>query len=206
MHTVLDQRTRYITTVVEDIFQPHNASAVLRSCDAFGIQDVHIIENRNRYHVNPGVELGTAQWLSLHRYTRAATPEPSYDQTRAAVAHLKRSGYRIVATSPHRDDVTLEQLDLDAGPVAIVFGSEKEGLSPTALDLADEYMRVPMAGFVESLNISVCAAITMHHLASTLKQSSIAWRLRDEERNVIIERWLRRSVKHSTRILERAEG
>jgi tRNA (guanosine-2'-O-)-methyltransferase len=150
---VLAERTRYITVAVEDIYQPHNASAVLRTCDAFGIQDVHIIENRNIYRLNPSVELGTAQWLTLHRHRG---PE---NNTEAAINHLRSTGYRIVATSPHARQQELEALDLNAGPVAVLFGTEKEGLSETALSLADEYVAIPMYGFVESFNISVSAAL-----------------------------------------------
>jgi tRNA (guanosine-2'-O-)-methyltransferase len=206
MEEILAQRSRWIATVVEDIYQPHNGSAVLRSCDAFGVQDVHIIENRNRYHVNPGVELGTAQWLSLYRYTAGvpagATTDPE-EQTRTAVATLHRLGYRVAAMTPHRDDTLLPDLDLTRGPVALLFGSEKEGLSPTALELADEYVRIPMRGFVESLNISVSAAVSMESLSRRLRSSSIAWALSERDRLTILARWLRRSVRHAGLILER---
>jgi tRNA (guanosine-2'-O-)-methyltransferase len=205
MQQVLAQRSRYIAAAVEDIYQPHNGSAVLRSCDAFGVQDVHIIENRNHYRVNPGVELGTAQWLSMYRYPRPQddTAPAGAPRTRAAVATLHRLGYRVVATTPHRDDVTLSQLDLSAGPVALLFGSEKEGLSEVALELADEYMRIPMQGFVESLNISVSAAVSMHDLSARLRESEIPWRLSERERNIVLARWLRHSVRHAGLILER---
>tara|TARA_B100000614_G_C14469949_1_gene462070 strand:- start:13 stop:774 length:762 start_codon:yes stop_codon:yes gene_type:complete len=211
MQQVLDQRSRYIVAAVEDIYQPHNASAVLRSCDAFGVQDVHIIENRNRYQVNPGVELGTAQWLSMYRYTRPAIPEEDNakpadpaPRTRTAVATLHSLGYRVVATTPHRNDVTLDELDLTRGPVALMFGSEKEGLSDTALGLADQYMRIPMHGFVESLNISVSAAVSMRTLSARLRASSLPWQLTATDRRVILARWLRRSVRHAGLILDRA--
>ncbi|HKK48615.1 MAG TPA: RNA methyltransferase [Alkalispirochaeta sp.] len=205
MQQVLNRRSRYIAVAVEDIYQPHNGSAVLRSCDAFGVQDVHIIENRNRYRVNPGVELGTAQWLSMYRYPRPHDSEAgaAAAQTRAAVATLHRQGYRVVATTPHRDDVTLAELDLTMGPVALLFGSEKDGLSEVALDLADEYMRIPMEGFVESLNISVSAAVSLHELAGRLRNGSITWQLRERERNIVLARWLRHSVRHAGAILER---
>jgi tRNA (guanosine-2'-O-)-methyltransferase len=218
MEEILIQRSRWIAAVVEDIYQPHNGSAVLRSCDAFGVQDVHIIENRNRYHVNPGVELGTAQWLSLYRYTagvasdggsaaaRAASIGDAAAQTRTAVATLHRLGYRVAAMTPHRDDTLLPDLDLAAGPVALLFGSEKEGLSETALELADEYVRIPMRGFVESLNISVSAAVSMEHLSRKLRASSIPWALPERDRLVILARWLRRSVRHAGLILERERG
>ncbi|MFW5696041.1 MAG: TrmH family RNA methyltransferase [Alkalispirochaeta sp.] len=205
MQQVLSRRSRYIAAAVEDIYQPHNGSAVLRSCDAFGVQDVHIIENRNHYRVNPGVELGTAQWLSMYRYPRPQDdPEPAgAPRTRAAVATLHRLGYRVVATTPHRDDVTLSELDLTAGPVALLFGSEKEGLSEVALELADEYMRIPMEGFVESLNISVSAAVSLHELATRLRSSAVPWQLSERERNIVLARWLRHSVRHAGPILER---
>ena len=208
MITVLDRRTRYLAAVVEDVYQPHNGSAVLRSCDAFGIQDVHIVENRNRYQVNPGVELGTAQWLSLYRYTRPTRPDDGDPTvgTRAAVATLHRLGYRVYATSPHRDDVTPEDLNLETSPVALMFGAEKEGLSATALELADGYLRIPMHGFVESLNISVSAAITLQTLSVRLRNSDLPWRLDPEYRTRILARWLRRSVRHAPAILDRARA
>ncbi len=202
MQHVLDQRSRYITAAVEDIYQPHNGSAVLRSCDAFGVQDVHIIENRNRYQVNPGVELGTAQWLSLFRY-RAPADAVSPEGTEEAVRALRSAGYRIVATTPHRDDVDLEGLCLTDGPIAIFFGAEKEGLSNTILDTADEYLRIPMRGFVESLNISVSAAICLNRLGDRLRTEAIPWRLSETDRRRILNRWLYRSVKNAGLILER---
>ncbi|MFP4151348.1 MAG: TrmH family RNA methyltransferase [Alkalispirochaeta sp.] len=231
MQHVLDQRSRYISVAVEDIYQPHNASAVLRSCDAFGVQDVHIIENRNRYQVNPGVELGTAQWLSLYRYrasgfstapsTTPISPEgvseqfapsasptttgttPSGEGTLEAIGALRAAGYRIVATTPHRDDVDPDTLPLGDGPIALFFGAEKEGLSETMLHSADEYLRIPMRGFVESLNISVSAAVCLNRLGDRLRQEGHSWRLPREHRLRILNRWLRSSVKNAAKILER---
>lgn len=190
MEQVLDERTRYITVVVEDVYQPHNASAVLRSCDAFGVQDVHIVENRNRYRVNPGVELGTSRWLTLHRYRSGE------DNTGRAVESLHRRGYRVIATTPHTDDIELADLLVTDGPLALMFGNELDGLSPRALDLADGYVRIAMHGFVESLNISVCAAVALHHLTRRMRSDVADWRLAEDERNEIFLRWLRRSVKN----------
>lgn len=200
MTTVLAARTRYLSVAVEDIFQPHNASAVLRSCDAFGVQDVHIIENRNHFHVNPGVELGTAQWLSLFRYRHAPRA------TEEAFDALRQRGYRVVATTPHTNDVTLPDFDLARGPAVLVFGTEKEGLSDAALAAADEFVRIPMHGFVESLNISVSAAICLQQLTGALRDTSIAWRLQQHERAVILNRWLRRSVRQAEQIVLRELG
>lgn len=217
MLEVLDARSRYISVAVEDIFQPHNASAVLRSCDAFGVQDVHIVENRNKYRVNPGVELGTAQWLSLFRYQGAPTATnvvrraetqspgspPSLHGTHEAFRALREEGYRIVATTPHRDAWDLDSIPLDTGPLVILFGAEKEGLSSYALDNADEYLKIPMRGFVESLNISVSAAITLQHLGARLRSSARAWELPAADRAIILNRWLRSSVRNSGAILQR---
>jgi tRNA (guanosine-2'-O-)-methyltransferase len=188
MRRVLAERTRYLCVAVEDIYQPHNASAVLRTCDCFGIQDVHIIENRNAYCVNPGVELGTAQWLTLHRYRGGD------DNTRPAIERLRAFGYRIVATTPHTDQVSLHEFDLAAGPVALLFGNELERLSQAALAEADEHLVIPMHGFVESFNISVSAAIVLHHLSLGLRSAQFEYRLSQDEQDAVLLSWLRSSI------------
>ncbi len=194
MMRVLDQRTRFVTVVLEDIYQPHNASAVLRTCDCFGVQDVHIIENRNRYRINPDVELGTAQWLTLHRYNRRDNNTPE------AIAELRRRGYRIVATTPHGRTVSLDEFRVADAPTAVLLGNELEGLSETALDAADERLRIPMYGFVESFNISVSAAIILNTLCSTLRRDREDWTLSGDEREEILLGWLRRSIKRSVEL------
>jgi tRNA (guanosine-2'-O-)-methyltransferase len=195
---LLDLRTRYITVVLEDIFQAHNASAVLRSCECFGIQDVHIIENSNPYKISPDVALGAEKWLSIYRYNQHT------ENTTTALNHLKKNGYRIVATSPHKNDCNLEDFDQQKGKFALIFGTELNGLSPLALDMADEYIRIPMAGFTESLNISVTAALCIHHLTGKLRNSmAIDWHLPVTEREDIMLNWLRTSIKKSD-LIERA--
>lgn len=196
MRRVLAERTRYLSVVIEDIYQPHNASAVLRTCDCFGIQDVHIVENRNAYRLNPGVELGTAQWLTLHRYKG----EPN--NTPAAIDQLRSAGYRIVATTPHTRQRSLDDFDLDAGPVALLFGNEPDGLSEIALDLADEHLVIPMVGFVESFNVSVSAAIILHTLSGKLRTSGIAYHISPEEIDELLLHWLRKSISRAE-VLER---
>jgi tRNA (guanosine-2'-O-)-methyltransferase len=189
---LLDQRTRYITVVLEDIFQPHNTSAVLRSCECFGIQDVHIIENNNEYRINPDITLGSQKWIDLFRYNREV------QNTQTAINHLKDLGYRIVATTPHKNDCTLEEFDLHKGKFALVFGSELKGLSPLALQLTDEFVKIPMTGFTESLNISVTVAIFIHHLAGKLRSSNIInWQLTPDEKQQILLAWLMNTVKKS---------
>jgi tRNA (guanosine-2'-O-)-methyltransferase len=215
MQEVLAGRTRYLTVAVEDIYQPHNASAVLRSCDAFGVQDVHIIENRNRYRINPGVELGTSQWLTVRR-CHHPDPDRPLRATEECITELRRRGYRIVVTSPHRSAPTPEEISLEAGPMALLFGTEKEGLTETALGMADEFLRIPMVGFVESLNISVCAAISLQILARRLRGTEspgeqtgaepLPWHLRDDEQQELLHEWLLGSVPHGERIIARELG
>jgi tRNA (guanosine-2'-O-)-methyltransferase len=187
---VLQNRTRFLTIVLEDIYQPHNASAVLRTCDCFGIQDVHIIENHNKYEVNPDVALGSSKWLTLKKYNRGENNTPS------CLSELKNLGYRIIATTPHEHDDTPETLLLDE-KTALVFGTELEGLTPDALAMADGFVRIPMFGFTESLNISVSAAVLIRSLVERLHREQPRWQLTEAERMEIRLDWAMNSVKHS---------
>ena len=185
---VLDWRTRHLTVVLEDIFQPHNASAVLRTCDLLGVQDIHVVENRNHYAVNPEVVMGSTKWLSLYHYDETEFNTP------AAFERLRGEGYKIVAACPHRDDFTPKELPLDE-PVALVFGTEKEGLSDYAIENADMHVRIPMFGFTESYNISVSAALLLYTLMERLHCSNnIDWHLNDADRNAVRLLWTRRSL------------
>ncbi len=195
---IINQRTRYLTLVLEDIYQSHNASAVLRTCDCFGIQDVHIIENRNEYDVNPDVSLGSDKWLTLKKYNS------EQNNTANTIKELKSQGYRIVATTPHKDDIDLEEFNIERGKVAFMFGTELRGLSDEALQHADEHLKIPMYGFSESFNISVSAAIIFHHLTHKLRNTkNLDWQLNTEERKEILLDWLKASVKDSNRIIDR---
>jgi len=193
--TLLNLRTRYLTVVLEDIFQAHNASAVLRSCECFGVQDVHIIENYNEYRISPDVALGANKWLSLFHYNR------QQQNTSQTLESLKNQGYRIIATTPHKNDRNLEEFDIKKGKFALVFGAELKGLSPISLDMADEFVKIPMVGFTESLNVSVTAALCIHHLTSKLRNDpDIQWRLTKDEKLEIKLNWLRNSIKKSALI------
>lgn len=193
---ILARRTRYITIGLEDIYQSQNASAVIRTCDCTGIQDIHIIENRNDYSINPDVTLGSEKWITLHYHNNGKANTP------AAIGELKKRGYRIVATSPHIEGSTPESFDLKQGRAAFLFGTELNGLSERALELADEYIRIPMAGFTESYNISVSAAIILYHLRKQLEASSIDWRIGKEEGTGILLHWLRTSIR-SVELIEK---
>ena len=185
---VLQNRTRHLTVVLEDIFQPHNASAVLRSCDLTGVQDVHIIENNFMFDINPDVVMGSTKWLDIHRYNEEEFNTP------AVIEQLKSKGYQIVATCPHRDDYTPETLPLDR-PVALFFGTEKTGLTDFVLDHADRYVRIPMVGFTESFNISVSAALLVYTLTRRLReQTDLDWHLSEEEKNEVRLEWSKRTL------------
>lgn len=192
---VIQYRTKYISVALEDIYQPHNASAVLRTCDCFGVQDVHIIENRNTYKVNPDVALGASKWLNLYRYSEKE------NNTLDAINELRNKGYRIVATTPHTNDVNLDDFDIEKSKFVLFFGTELQGLSQLMMDNADEYLKIPMYGFTESFNISVSAALTMHHLSEKMRKSNINWQLSEEEKDQILLNWLKTTVKRSDEII-----
>jgi len=189
---ILSFRTNYITVVLEDIFQTQNASAVLRSADCFGIQTVHAIENRNEFQVNADVVRGASNWVSVNRYNQGSM------NTVAAINKLKQDGYRIIATSPHEHDVALEDFDLEKGKAAFIFGTERPGLTDIAKNEADEFMKIPMVGFTESLNLSVSVAVTIHHLTDKLRNhSDIDWHLTDQEKQRLLLHWLKLSIKRA---------
>ncbi len=185
--TVLDYRTRHITIALEDLYQPHNASAVLRSCDIFGIQDIHIVENKNAYTVNKDIALGAPKWLNLHRYRKAE------NNSLDCIQKLKDQGYRIVATTPHEKDCNLEDLSVDK-PLALFFGTELTGISDTVREHAEEFVKIPMYGFTESFNISVSAALCLHTLKEKLHKSTANWHLNDSEKEQLLLQWLRNSI------------
>jgi tRNA (guanosine-2'-O-)-methyltransferase len=187
---ILSLRTNYLTVVLEDIYQTQNASAVVRSADCFGIQNVHMIENKNVFQVNPDVVRGASNWVTVNRHNDSAM------NTTDALRKLRQEGYRIVLASPHDHDVNLEDFDLKKGKAALVFGCERPGLSEWANKEADEFMKIPMVGFTESLNVSVAVAVTLHHLTHQLRcNSSINWHLTEIEKQELLLAWLRVSIK-----------
>ncbi|MDP8205969.1 MAG: RNA methyltransferase [Candidatus Electryonea clarkiae] len=186
---VLAQRTRFVTVALEDIYQSHNASACLRTCDCFGVQDIHVIENRNHYTINPDIALGSSKWINLLRYNKQDD-----NNTAGCIESLKSRGYKLVATTPHREDFTPFNLPLD-DPVALLFGTEETGLSEEAMDCADYFLRVPIYGFTESFNISVSVALVLYNIMERLRETDIDWQLEKEEKLDIKLHWVRKVVK-----------
>lgn len=188
----INQRTKNISIVLEDIYQARNISAVMRSADFFGIQDLHIIENRNKFISDRKVDLGSEKWLNIIRYGKKE------NNTKKCLTKLKKNGYQIIATSPHKTKNTLENIKIK-DKVAILFGTELHGLSKEAIKLSDETIRINTYGFTESLNISVSAAICMYHLRNIINKK-ISPKTSNEEKQDIMIKWLRNSIKSSKEI------
>ncbi len=178
-------RTKHLTVVMENIHQEHNASAVLRSCDCFGIQELHVIEKNNEYLVQRDIARGAGRWVDMFTYDKDHTA------TADCIKHLKNKGYKIVATTPHKDAKPIMDLDLSQ-PVALVFGTEQDGISDEVKSLSDEFVTIPMYGFTESFNISVSAAIILSTLRQRLENSEIAWTLSEKEQLLLKIEWCKR--------------
>lgn len=189
---VLSQRTKFFTVATEDVYQLHNTSAVIRSCDVFGIQEVNIVEEQNTKRIDREIAMGAQKWVDLNRY----------HNVKACINDLKRDGYQIVATTPHANDCLLHEFDVTKKS-CFFFGRETEGLSQEVLDEADCFLKIPMVGFTESLNISVSAAIILQHVTTKLKQTEIDWQLSYNERLKKRLDWCKKTIKSYDEIIER---
>ena len=185
-------RTRHISVVLEDIYQSHNASAVLRSCDCFGVQDVHVVEARNAFNPAGDVAVGSSKWVDYYKH---ASIEEAY-------RHLHQQGYRIVATLPHENDTMIGDLDISQ-PTALVFGTELTGLTQEAIDGADAYVKIPMYGFTESFNISVCAALSLFSLTERMRrEASLHWQLGDDELLDLKLHWMMQAIRDGEKVMK----
>lgn len=189
---VLPQRTKHFTVATEDVYQLHNTSAVIRSCDVFGIQEVNIVEEVNSKRIDREIAMGAQKWVDLNRY----------HTTKSCIKDLKSKGYQIVATTPHAKNCELIDFDISKKS-CFFFGRETEGLSQQVIDNADCFLKIPMVGFTESLNISVSAAIILQHVTAQLRKSDILWKLSETE---ILEKrfdWIKKTIKNYDAIVER---
>ncbi len=189
---VLSERTRHFSVVTEDVYQLHNTSAVMRSCDVFGVQDLSIVEEINSKRIDKEIAMGAQKWVNLKRYN-------SID---ICIDDLKSQGYQIVATSPHNQSVALHDFDVTKKS-AFFFGKERDGLSPTVLQKADVSLKIPMYGFTESLNISVSAAIVLQHVITKLKQSDVQWSLTPDQKNELRILWAKNTIRSADDIIAR---
>tara|TARA_B110000971_G_scaffold130299_1_gene133201 strand:+ start:894 stop:1559 length:666 start_codon:yes stop_codon:yes gene_type:complete len=192
---VLANRTKHFTVAVENIFQSHNASAVMRTCDCFGVQDLHVIANENKYKLSKDVAMGAEKWVDMHSYYQEE------NNTQECIDTLKAQGFQIVATSPHAKDVLLPDFDVTKKS-AFFFGTEISGLSDLVLKQADAFVRIPMYGFTESYNISVSAALVLHDVVTRLKKTDVNWKLSEVD---LLDKkidWAVKSLKSGQQILE----
>lgn len=192
------QRTRHVTVVLEDLHQAHNASAVLRTCDLLGIQDVHAIESRNRFTANKEIALGSDKWTTVHRY---GGPEGAMQ----CITALRERGHRIVATTPHAEAWTPENVPIDR-PIAFCFGTELQGLSTELIAACDGALRIPMHGFTESYNISVSAGIVLYTVMQRLRASTVPWRLDERAMGALKLQWTRAALHDAQAIEDRLRG
>lgn len=189
---VLSQRTKHFTVATEDVYQLHNTSAVIRSCDVFGVQEVSIVEEQNSKSIDNEIAMGAQKWVDLNRYNSVVD----------CISDLKQNGYQIVATTPHTNDCELHDFDATKKS-CFFFGRETEGLSKEVMDAADCYLKIPMVGFTESLNISVSAAIVLQHVTTKLKKTNVSWQLSEEEQLEKRIDWCKKTIKSYDEIVER---
>jgi tRNA (guanosine-2'-O-)-methyltransferase len=189
---IASERTKHITVAIENVYQEHNASAVLRSCDCFGLQEMHVIEKDNQYKVQRDIALGAGRWVDLYNYNQGN------QVTKDCIDRLKSTGYTIVATTPHTEN-TINDLDLSK-PIALVFGTERRGISEEVEKMADTFVKIPMYGFTESFNISVSVAIILNTLRQRLEQSSLDWKLSKEEQTALKIKWCRKILNSGDKL------
>ena len=190
--TVLSQRTKHFTVATEDVYQLHNTSAVIRSCDVFGIQEINIVEERNTKRIDREIAMGAQKWVDLNRY----------HSVKDCIQDLKQKGYQIVATTPHVNDCELKDFDVSKKS-CFFFGRETEGLSDEVINQADSFLKIPMVGFTESLNISVSAAIILQEVTSKLRQTDVNWQLTEEETAEKRLDWIKKTIKSYDEIVAR---
>ncbi len=189
---VLAQRTRHFTVVTEDVYQLHNTSAVMRSCDVFGIQDLHVVEERFGKRVDKEIAMGAQKWVDIHRFR----------STKDCIQSLREKGYQIIATTPHDNSTLLHEFDVSKKS-AFFFGQEKYGLSDEVMEHADGFLKIPMYGFTESLNISVSAAIILQEVVTRMRIENVNWQLTENEKLELEFQWTQKTIKSVDKIKER---
>lgn len=202
MKRAAEFRTYRITVVLEDIFQPHNAAAVLRNCDAFGVQTAHFIENKYLSRISADVDMGSSKWMDVFRYQSSVAQKPKagipkrdgiaraeIENTERVLKRLKSAGYVLAASTLRPCSSTVEDVPVDA-PVALMLGTELTGLTDMAHDMADVMFSMPMYGFAQSFNLSVFSALALSRISERMRALGDDWRLSETEREELLLRWL----------------
>jgi tRNA (guanosine-2'-O-)-methyltransferase len=195
LNEVLDQRTRYLTVVLDDIYRPQNASAIIRTSECLGVQNIHSIQERNKHKINRDVVKGAAKWTELDRYSNNAGRKECIDT-------LKQQDYKIVAMSLSEDCISLEELPVDE-KLALCFGCEETGLSKDIEDKADYKVQIPITGFTQSYNVSVSAGISFYYLINKIKNTNQNWQLDQEEKEKLLIKWLSKSTPTGEALLKK---
>lgn len=195
-NSVLDSRVNYISVLLENVFQSHNASAVIRTCEALGLQDLYVYERYNLFKPNEEISMGADKWLTFHHYRETDSPVSEMFN------EIHQKGYKIVATTLHEKSVSLYDLPLDKSKLLFLFGTEKEGLSKEMIQHADAYVKIPMFGFTESFNVSVSVGITLHYILNKLRNSSISISLSNKEKEELLIKWLTTTIPSGDKILK----
>ena len=193
LNRALDMRTEYLTVMTENMFHAQNASAIVRHCEAFGVQNIHTVEDLCPFLPTLNIALGTDKWIDVKRHATTAD----------AIKDLRKEGYRIIATTPHHKSCTPETFDVKKGKIVLVFGTEKTGVSEEIMAEADEFLQIPMCGMVDSLNVSASAAILIYMLSQRMRLECDNWHLSDEKRTRTLYDWYRYAVRDSEALLER---
>lgn len=192
LQEVLDKRTASLTLVVDSFHKEHNIDAVLRTCEAFGMQHVHVIPQSEKVKPFQDITQGADRWLTIHYYETAEE----------CIRRLKEEGFRILAGSLGEGSVPLRDCDF-SGKVALVLGNEVDGASEAVIKMADGLFVIPLVGFSQSLNVSVAAGITIHHVRQWKEnRKEKAEALPENENQQLMEKWIKKSVKHADRILD----
>jgi tRNA (guanosine-2'-O-)-methyltransferase len=193
---IAPQRTKHIVVALENIQQDHNASAIMRTMDCLGFQELHLIEKNNNYQFQRDIALGAARWLDVVQHQQE--PEPVLD----SIAHLRQKGYQIVATSPHVKASTPQNIDLSQ-PIALFFGAEKHGISEELSANADTFLHIPMHGFTESFNLSVSAALVLSALRTRLEASKIDWLMSEQQSTALKIAWCERILNGGPQLAQK---
>jgi tRNA (guanosine-2'-O-)-methyltransferase len=180
MYEVLQKRTRYVTVLTEAVDDPHNQAAVLRTAEAFGVQDVYVVTGKAPFQPSPLVTRHADKWLTLYQKPDIIT----------AIRDLQAKGYQVYASYLGEGTIPLSDIDVSR-PTALLFGNEHSGVSQEALRAADATFMIPMYGFVQSFNISVAAALSLYDVTERARQQAgERYYLSFTEKKELYETWM----------------
>lgn len=182
----------FVLPVLEDVYQFRNAAAIVRSVESCGFHKVVALQEENNFEPNLRVTKGADTWVEVEKLPRNI----------ASLQKIKDRGYKIVAVSLENNAKMLPEYEITE-PIALVFGTEMEGVTQEILDFADETLAIPMYGFTRSFNVSVAASICMYELKQKLMKSSIDYKLDEYKLMKMKIRWAVNSIKSGKQILEK---